>query len=134
MAYTLNGPVNLPVVVEKRDLPELRQACHDRQQVSRLHTGLSRFEPIAQLQHHACQVSHSITIPERTSKKYRLPLLLESSDIDADREHANINEMIIQLDTFWERFQSQNAGNGLTEVTCIVGRLESDKIRREHSA
>jgi hypothetical protein len=132
MAYTLNGPVNLQVVVEKRDLPELRQACHDRQQVSRLHTGLSGFEPIAQLQHHACQVSHIITIPERTSKSHLL-LLLESSDIDADREHTNINEMIIQLDTFWEGFQSQNARNSLAEVTCIVGRLESDKIRREHS-
>lgn len=132
MAYALNGSVNLPEVVEKRDLPELRQACHDRQQVSRLHTGLSGFEPIAQLQHHACQVSHSITMPENV-KKYHLPLLFESPDIDADREHANIDEMIIQLDTFWKRFQSQNTGNGLAEVTCIVGRLESDKIRREHS-
>ena len=68
MAYTLNGLVNLLVVVEKWDSPELRRACHDRQQVSHLHTGLSGFEPIAQLQHHACQVFHSITIPERTSK------------------------------------------------------------------
>lgn len=54
MAYTLNGLVNLPVVVEKIDLLELRQACHDQQQVLRLHTDLSAFEPIAQLQHHAC--------------------------------------------------------------------------------
>ena len=54
MAYTLNGLVNFPVMVEKRGLPELRQACHDRQQVSRLHIDLSGFEPTAQLQHHAC--------------------------------------------------------------------------------
>jgi hypothetical protein len=132
MAYTLNGPVNLPVVVEKRDLPELRQACHDRQQVSRLHTGLSGSGPTAQLQHHACQGSHASHYTKERQKNH-LPLLFESFDIDANREHANINEMIIQLDTFWERFQSQNAGNGLAEVTCIVGRLESDKIRREHS-
>jgi hypothetical protein len=58
MAYTLNGPVNLPELVKnRRGLPELRQACHDRQQVSRRHTGPSGFEPIAQLQHRACQVS-----------------------------------------------------------------------------
>src|SRR5712675_3226425 len=68
-----------------------------------------------------------------TPNAHCLPLLFESPDINSDGEHANVNEMIIHLDTFGQRLQGQNAGHSLTEVTRIVGRLEANEICGEHS-
>jgi hypothetical protein len=122
---------------EEKGQPEPRQACHGRQQVSRQHTALSMSEPIAQLRYHAYQMypisTDHMEAPVKREENGLL-LLFEGPNIDTDGEHTNIDKMIVQLNTFRERLQGQNAGDGLSEVAGVVGSLETDKVRREHSA
>ena len=56
------------------------------------------------------------------------PLLRQISNIDSNGEDSHINERVFELNALGKGFEGEDATAGLSEMTRVVVRLESDEI------
>lgn len=63
-----------------------------------------------------------------------LPLSVQGHNVDTHGEHSDVDEPILQLDTFWQGLSAENTADGLSEMASVVRSLEPDQVRTEYTS
>lgn len=93
-------------------------------------TLLQGLDPFGNLRVPSTELQLAIRVVRHVAAKH-VPLSVQGHNVNTHGEHPDVDEPILQLDTFRQGLSAEYTADGLSEMASVVRSLEADQVRTE---